>query len=463
MTSPPAASEPDASVKAAGWVFQNGNIPQPRDLVRMFRSQILKPCHPDPEIDESRRVVLVTAAFTSGHELHDRHLIRDFEEIGLSAGWKDGYPTNVRNLSVWSAFKLWQKKEPWLYQRYTEKQDTVLAIKRDYLEKNGGYVDRVFRSLGQLGGRYRFLGLYEIYHLQEWRKNPEAVLPGTPEAAAAMSRNLEALSASASDLKRAQEIRRCLDHLIYKDSEVLATIAAVEGHFRECSGLDSSELYNEQRAELEDAILKAATLFLYGGRVYVLMNRLRFYGLDAALRQAVAQGSNVFGISAGALIQTDHFFLAEPHGSPGGHLMAADQGLGLVEGLRVFPHADDYYKYIREANRNDLSFFALRHEDCITVGLNQESVLLFERYHCQADSKVYRRYRSAGTQPVLVFGPRGMRYEMGPGDELLLPGTRHYDGTARLAWAPEVEELDYQADQARKLREEMTDTFDTSD
>jgi hypothetical protein len=441
---------PTFEKKASGWVFQNGNIPNPRDLVQMFRKQILHPEHPNEEINEERRVVLVTAAFTSGHELHDRHLISDFEGIGLDAGWDNGYPTKIRNLSVWSAFKIWQKKERWLYQRYTEKQDTILAIKRDYLEKNQSYVDRVFDTLAELSQNYPFLGLYEIYHLDEWRRDPESILPDTPEAAAALVRNFEALDRRPPDRERAEIIRRCLDHLIYKDSEVLTAIASVEGHFRTCSGISESELYVSQREALKDAILNAATLFLYGGRVYVLMNRLRFYGLDEILREAVTRGSNVFGISAGALIQTDHFFLAEPHGSPGGHLMAADQGLGLVEDLRIFPHADDYYRYIREASRNHLSFFALRHEDCITVGLNQESVLLYERYHCELDEKIYRRYSSVGSQPVLVFGPRGKRYEMAPGDELLLPGTRHYNGGVRLAWAPEVEELDYQANQARR-------------
>lgn len=441
--------------KAAGWVFQNGNIPQPKDLVSKFRAQILAPRHPDPEIDAEKRVVLVTAAFTSGHELHDRHLIRDFEEIGLDAGWREGFPTRVRNLAVWSAFKLWQESEKWLYQRYTEKQDTIRAIKREYLQKNKSYITRIFESLKHLAAHYRFLGLYEIYHLDDWRKDPEQVLPKTPEAAAAMDRNMTSLDRSKADAARADEIRRCLDHLVYKDSEVLAACEAVERHFQEGSGLQSSELYQRQKAELTETIAKAATLFLYGGRVYVLINRLRFYGLDKVLREAVEKGANVFGISAGALIQTDYFSLAEDRSHPGGHLMAADVGLGLVQGIRIFPHADDYYEYIREASRNDLSFFALRHKGCITVGLNQESVLLYERYACPYDKKTYNRYSSVGSQPVLVFGPRGMRYEMGPGDELLLPGTRHYDGTPRLAWAPEVEELEFQANRARALQAEL--------
>lgn len=453
---------PIYSNKAAGWVFQNGNIPQARSLVQMYREQITNPCHPDPEIDAARRVVLVTAAFTSGHELHDRHLIRDFEEIGIDAGWKDGYPTKIRNLAVWSAFKRWQKSEKWLYQRYTEKQDTILALKRDYLEKNQGYVERVFRALSEMAEAYRYLGLYEIYHLPEWKKDPNSCLPQTQEAAAAVCRDLERLSGTRADSKRAAEIRACLDHLIYKDQEFLAAVEAVEGHFRTSSGLHTSELYLRQQSELEDAILKATTLFLYGGRVFVLMNRLRFYGLDLTLREAVRRGSNLFGISAGALIQTDYFYLAEERGTPGGHLMAADQGLGLMSDLRVFPHADDYYQYVREAHRDDLSFFALRHRGCVTVGLNQESVLLFERYRCPVDDKVYARYSSVGNQPVLVFGPRGVRYEMGPGDELLLPKTRHYDGTPRMAISPEVEELDYQANRAHSLREKLAAEMDTA-
>ena len=148
--------------KVAGWVFLNGNIPDPRDLVNMFADRILNPEHPDPEINKSKMVTLVTAAFESGHEFHDRHLILDFEQIGIDAGWRGGFPTNVRNLAVWNSFKKWKESETWLYQKYTEKQDAVLAMKRDYHSKMQGYVETVTQHLKILTQEYSELGLFEF-------------------------------------------------------------------------------------------------------------------------------------------------------------------------------------------------------------------------------------------------------------------------------------------------------------
>lgn len=426
--------------KSAGWLFLNGNIPYPRDLVSMFRHQILHPQHPDPQVDEERRVVLVTAAFESGHEFHDRHLISDFEEIGLDAGWRGGFPTKVRNLAVWSAFKRWKESEKWLYQRYTEKQDALLAIKRDYHTKMQTYVTAMLESLADLSGSYSELGLYEFCHLEDWRKDPAAVLPDDDTVQAEkINKQLEKLSKDRADSSKSIQLRHKMDHLVYKDSEVLAACKAIEDHFKHASGIEKSELYLAQKTELWHVMESAATIFMYGGRVYVLMNRLRFYDLDIALKQAVGGGSNVFGISAGSVIQTDEFALAIPNAS-GGHQIAADQGTDLIRNLRVFPHAYDYYKYMREASRNDLSFSALRHPKSVTVGLNQESVLLKETY--KMEDKEYQRVTSVGRQPVLVFGPRGVTYEMEPGDQLMLEGCRHFDGQQRLARKAEVDDLE---------------------
>ena len=122
--------------------------------------------------------------------------------------------------------------------------------------------------------------------------------------------------------------------------------------------------------------------------------------------------------------------------------MAADEGVGTVTGLRIFPHAHDYHPYMRSGNRNDLSFFALRHPQSITVGLNQASVLLKETYLCREDGGTYHRYTSVGRDPVLVFGPRGSRHEMHPGDQLLMPGTRYHRGHVQLARREEMDPLE---------------------
>lgn len=425
--------------KAAGWVFMNGNIPNPGDFVTMFADKIRNPQHPDPEINEERRVTLVTAAYDKGHEFNDRHHIHDFEQIGIDAGWQGGYPTRVRNLSVWNHFNTWKKKEKWLYRRYTEKQDAILAITEDYYKKMEETVERAVATLNGLKEDYPDLGLYEFYQLETWQPDGSTVLSESVRANERIEKDLTRLKKRRTDLTRVLELRNLIEHLVYKDSEVLAACKAIEDHFKYASGLEKSQLYVEQREALRQTLLNAATIFIYGGRVYVLMNRLRFYDLQKTLRLAVEQGANLFGISAGSVIQSNQFSLALPDAPSGGHLIAADEGVGLIENIRIFPHVYDYQPYVRDGSRDDLTFFALRHPGNVAVGLNQTSVLLREVYRCAKDGKTYLRYSSVGDDPVLVFGPRGRRYEMLKGDQLLLPGTRGFSGAFQLARLEEIE------------------------
>ncbi len=430
--------------KAAGWILMNGNIPDPADLVQQFAEHLRRPHHFDPEIDAQARVTLVTAAFDKGHELHDRHLIGHFEAIGIDAGWEGGYPTRVRNLAVWHSFNAWKAAEPWLYRRYTEKQDAILAIKEDYYTKMARYVYHAVDILADLTSRYPGLGLFELYHADDWIPDTSTEPSDmTPDNDTVMQ-GLERLQSRPADADLARQLRGHIDHLVFKDSEVLAACKAIEDHFRTASGIDRSELYLAQRERLWKTLLESGTIFIYGGRVHVLMNRLRFYDLHEAIREAVRRGTNVFGISAGSIIQSDTFSIALADAPSGGHQVAADEGVGTVPGLRIFPHAHDYHRYMRTGNRNDLSFFALRHPDSVTVGLNQASVLLKETYRCSADGREYHRFTSAGNDPVLVFGPRGCRHEMRCGDQLLLPGTRPFAGHVQLARREELEEVEQQ-------------------
>ena len=57
------------------------------------------------------------------------------------------------------------------------------------------------------------------------------------------------------------------------------TCKFIENYFLEKSKLSTCNLYNEQREDLKKRILSSATVFFYGGRVYVLVNRLRLHGL----------------------------------------------------------------------------------------------------------------------------------------------------------------------------------------
>jgi peptidase E len=431
--------------KAAGWILLNGNVVWESDLVEMFRSRILRPQHSIPEVDRKRKVLLVTAAFNRGEEHRDRHLIAMFEKLGIEADWHQHMPRNIQNLSVYTMFERFKQREPWVHKRYTEKQDILKAIKRDYALKNQAYVDLVQWQVSALAEAYPGLGLFELYH---------AALPGhgierllaDEEAAdrpdrAAKLRQLTRLKSHASDLRRCAEVHHTAEHLLFKDEEVFALCRALEQYFLEKSGVRQSSYYQQQRHELQERILSSATVFLFGGRVYVLANRLRFYDLAPVFTQAVALGTNLYGISAGAICQTERFSLTFDRAETGGHIHAADVGMGLVSGFRVFPHANDF-RSIREGRRDDLTFFALRMPHEVAVGLNEKSVLLCETYRDPVDGQVRKRYSSVGTDPVLVFGQRGERHEMEPNSEILLEGSKFYGGKAQLATRAEVAELE---------------------
>ena len=127
--------------KAYGWIFLNGNVNKEEDLVNMCLKRIQNPETFVESLNKTKKVLLVTAAFQKGHEHHDRHLIESFEHIGIDAKWENGNPQNIQNLSVWTMFNDFKYKEPWLYRRYTEKQDQIKAFKQDYLIKNSKYVE----------------------------------------------------------------------------------------------------------------------------------------------------------------------------------------------------------------------------------------------------------------------------------------------------------------------------------
>lgn len=435
MIAPPISIPMDH--KAQGWVFLNGNVATEQDLVGMFRHQMLHPQHQDPVIDKSCKVLLITAAFFKGHEHHDRHLISMFERMGIDAGWNGPYPTNIQNLSVYSMFLDFKEKEKWLYRRYTEKQDQLIAAKRDYHSKNQHYLDRVTEDTDRLEGRYENLSLYEFYHYDEFDE-PDYLLEGVDEEERDLKlADIKRLKRSSRALGWCQEIRDLVDHLNYKDEEIFSLCRHIEAYFLEKSGVLNSSLYQEQREDMQQRILSSASCILFGGRVFVLTNRLRFYRLGEVFQDALTGGTNFFGISAGTMCLQERYFLSLPRDFPGGFLRAADQGVGLVSGLSVFPHAYDY-RYIREAHQDELSLFTLRHRDRVAMGLNEKSVLLCEKYCDPVNGKIYKRYSSVGDDPVIVFGERGRSVEMEQNDELILDGAKFFDGRPKVGTREDI-------------------------
>ncbi|MHC9538214.1 MAG: Type 1 glutamine amidotransferase-like domain-containing protein [Vulcanimicrobiota bacterium] len=428
--------------KAQGWIFLNGNVSREEDLVKMCREQILHPQHFDAEADERKKVLLITAAFQKGHEHHDRHLIEMFEHLSIDAKWENDFPRNIQNLSVWSMFNTFKARETWLHRKYTEKQDRIKAVKQDYLLKNSHYVESAHQLAKDLGRTYPNLTMFDFYNIEEYGSDSEIFTTGvTQEQSDRKLMDLKSLAGSPLDKDLCKELRATIDHLIFKDQEVFDLCQYMEDYFLDKSGITNTALYKEQRLDLEERITSSATIFIFGGRVYVLVNRLRFYRLDEVFKRVLARGANIYGISAGTLCQMSRFYLNLERFTPGGYLRAADSGMGLVEGLWVTPHAEDY-AYIREAHPDALSFFSIRQKNGVMVGLSEKSVLLYEKYKDPMDGNIYKRYTSVGEEPVLIFGVRGMKHEMARNSQIILEGTKFYQGRNMVGEEQDIEELE---------------------
>ena len=132
-----------------------------RDLVALAREGQLQPVY--------FRQNLLRDLLNLLNLAHDRHLILMFERLQINASWDGRFPRNIQNLSVYTMFKEFIKYEPWLYRRYTEKQDQIKAVKYDYLVKNQTYVEEVHRLTRELEATYEALRLYDLYYVHRFQ------------------------------------------------------------------------------------------------------------------------------------------------------------------------------------------------------------------------------------------------------------------------------------------------------
>jgi hypothetical protein len=105
--------------------------------------------------------------------------------------------------------------------------------------------------------------------------------------------------------------------------------------------------------EVRQGIEQAEAVLVAGGNVAVLLNRLRMFGLESALRTRP-----VFAWSAGAMALAEQVVLfhdTPPQGP--GHPEVLDAGLALVRGITPLPHGDTR---LRLEERARVALFAQR-------------------------------------------------------------------------------------------------------
>ncbi len=126
-------------------------------------------------------------------------------------------------------------------------------------------------------------------------------------------------------------------------------------------------LVTSLRGKAEAAVREARTVVLAGGHVAVLLNRLRFFGVDLALQARHAAGGDIVAWSAGAMVLTERivlFYDDPPEGA--GYPELLDRGLGLVPGAVLLPHAKQRLRLERD---DRVALFAQRFAPAACLGL----------------------------------------------------------------------------------------------
>lgn len=151
--------------------------------------------------------------------------------------------------------------------------------------------------------------------------------------AKAAARELMALP-DESDLLRAAR-RSAVGALRRIDAGHLHAIRRIHARFEARYGAAHRPDLAEQRAELEHLLDRAQAVCIAGGHVAVLLNRLRLFGLEAALRRkpVVAWSAGAMAISERVVLYHDH----PPQGA--GNAEVFESGLGLVRGVVLLPQA----------------------------------------------------------------------------------------------------------------------------
>jgi peptidase E len=155
---------------------------------------------------------------------------------------------------------------------------------------------------------------------------------------------------------RALDVELC-NHVEAIRSDHAAAIDAQKGH----------KVVTNMVENAKKAIADARVVVITGGHVAVLLNRLRFFGVDLALAERHAAGGNIVAWSAGAMILTERvvLFYDDPPDGPS-HPELLGPGIGLVKDIVMLPHARQRLR-LDDANR--VALLAQRMGPTACIGL----------------------------------------------------------------------------------------------
>lgn len=396
-----------------GRIVFNGNIGRETDFIKTFAPELLDSQHQDAAVRDARKVLLITAAWQK-REFKESHIRQALYDIGIEPAYRDGYDINVQNLSIYHDFNRLRQADHDLYRHYHAKQQVIQAFKRFYREKNSGLIRILQKQLSLLRQSFPGISLAQVlaHNVQHGQSRLSQYNPW------------EMLYHYAC-----QDIQASMAKLRAHDEAMLQICHEIDQAFIESSGLRQHPLYQQLRQTLAERILSSNSIFIFGGHIAVLFNRLNFFDLKEVFLEALERGSNFYTVSAGSMALCEYVVVFDEDSNEwtGTQRMydfeLFDKGFGLVSKIQLFPHCKDY---IAIEDPDTIAYTAARFNRSLCVGLDQHSFLLMETYRHQ--EREYERFSSVGQDEGLyLFRPSGQVEVVKYGVELKLPGTRLWE------------------------------------
>jgi len=387
-----------------GFIVFNGNIKLEVDFINKFKERILFSNHIDPKVKDSKKVLLITAAWQK-REFYEGHVKEALNDIGIESDYSNGFDENIQNLSVYNDFNEFKRIEPKIYNLYHSKQETIKNVKSFYREKNLGLILILKKQLSILRKTFHHTNLHK-----------------------ALSYNVELNSQKLNLLNEldllyhyaCQDIQDNMNKLRENDLQMIKVCKEIDEYFFTKSNVLENPTYKRMKKELEERILSSNSIFIFGGHVAVLYNRLNFFKLKDAFIEANRRGTNFYTVSAGSLCLCDNLIISDSVKTY--NLELFDIAFGLVKKIQLFPHCKDY---INMEDSDTITYIAERFNHLMCVGMDQQSFLLLETY--EENGQEYERFVSKGKEEGLyIFDKTGKIITTDYKEELVLAGTKFY-------------------------------------
>ncbi len=369
-----------------GRLLFNGNLSNPTLLAERIRPFLMESAPPG----RPPRVLLVTAAWGRG-EYGEGAVKAALNAVGVPSRFVGGYDRQIMNLCAWHAWQEYLGRRPDVAAVARELEAVEEATRRFYVETTAFHASRIRRAIAYARAndpRFR-LGRLPLTLRQSVR--PDAILSGAELLDRAFSR----------------ELVRALDALVENDQRMLATLDEAEEQVHARTGIRLDPEWQRARATLEERLLEADAILIFGGSPAALLGSFQFFDLRSAVLESLRRGALICAVSAGALLLCDRMIIYDNFNpdQEQREFRLFDRGLGLVGGLQVMPHCMDR---IQTDDPDNLAYLARRFSTHVCVGLNEESFLLVDLAE--------PRGTSVGLHDgVYVFGPAGLktRYDAG--------------------------------------------------